>query len=268
MNRLLLVTSSPFVRLSDRGPGRRPRQGASRSWRERTPASHSRRTVIQMKFFHAALVMLAITALGVGQSAAQTGAPSPGGMGATSPLGADFGQTPGSSQSSTVPFAGVAIPAPCTRGGPNAAALSTFDGGALSPTSGGLSPAASFATSGTPAGLGAESSTSAPCNSVSSSGVMSAPNSAATTVLSANSYSLPSSTSSGSSAPATANGSPNIKNLGNRPRHQWSRYDGTRDDRPRLPSDPVRIGIANRDVGISGDPSRDNVFRRHGHATG
>ena len=127
---------------------------------------------------------------------------------------ADFGQTPGSSQSSTVPFAGVAIPAPCTRGGPNAAALSTFDGGALSPTSGGLSPAASFATSGTPAGLGAESSTSAPCNSVSSSGVMSAPNSAATTVLSANSYSLPSSTSSGSSAPATANGSPNIKNLG------------------------------------------------------
>jgi len=192
----------------------------------------------------------------------------PGGMGATSPLGADFGQTPGSSQSSTVPFAGVAIPAPCTRGGPNAAALSTFDGGALSPTSGGLSPAASFATSGTPAGLGAESSTSAPCNSVSSSGVMSAPNSAATTVLSANSYSLPSSTSSGSSAPATANGSPNIKNLGNRPRHQWSRYDGTRDDRPRLPADPVRIGIANRDVGISGDPSRDNVFRRHGHATG
>jgi hypothetical protein len=66
--------------------------------------------VIQMKFFHAALVMLAITALGVGQSAAQTGAPSPGGMGATSPLGADFGQTPGSSQSSTVPFAGVAFP--------------------------------------------------------------------------------------------------------------------------------------------------------------
>jgi hypothetical protein len=54
----------------------------------------------------------------------------------------------------------------------------------------------------------------------------------------------------------------------NRPRHQWSRYDGTRDDRPRLPADPVRIGIANRDVGISGDPSRDNVFRRHGHATG
>ena len=42
----------------------------------------------------------------------------------------------------------------------------------------------------------------------------------------------------------------------------------TRDDRPRLPADPVRIGIANRDVGISGDPSRDNVFRRHGHATG
>jgi len=79
MNRLLLVTSSPFVRLSDRGPGRRPRQGASRSWRERTPASHSRRTVIQMKFFHAALVMLAITALGVGQSAAQTGAPSQAG---------------------------------------------------------------------------------------------------------------------------------------------------------------------------------------------
>ena len=49
-----------------------------------------------MKFLLAATLMLA---LGVGQSAAQTGTTSPGVIGATSPLGADFGQTPGNAPS-------------------------------------------------------------------------------------------------------------------------------------------------------------------------
>src|SRR3984957_6775546 len=167
-----------------------------------------------MKSFLAAAVLLAITALGVGQSAAQTGAsspgsvgvtsplgadfgqtsgnspsaaqtgtPSPGGIGATSPLGADFGQTPGNnSQITPAPFTN---PAPCTSDGSGATGLSTFDGAGLSPISGGLSPTTGFTTSG----IGAESSMSTPCNSVSSSGVMSAPNSAATTATSANSSS-------------------------------------------------------------------------------
>src|SRR5271156_112570 len=197
-----------------------------------------------MKSFLITAVILSITALGPGQSAAQTDTPSLGGMGATSPLGADlsqspgnfpsaaqtgassvgatsplgadFGQTPGNnSQTTPAPFAGVANATPCTSGGPSAAALSTFDGGGLSPTSGGLSPTTSFTTSGTPAGLGAESSTSAPCNSVSSSGVVSPPNSA-TTTSSANSSASASSASSsvGSPTTATANSSPNTAGLG------------------------------------------------------
>ena len=52
-----------------------------------------------MKSFLAAAVLLAITALGVGHSAAQTGTSSPGSIGTTSPLGSDFGQTFGNSQS-------------------------------------------------------------------------------------------------------------------------------------------------------------------------
>src|SRR5580704_5751274 len=158
-----------------------------------------------MKSFLAAALLLATTALGVGQSAAQTGASSPGsvgttsplgsdfgqafgnspsaaqtgvsspgGVGATSPLGADFGQTPGNnSQITPAPFTN---PAPCASGG--SGALGAFDGGGLSPTTG-------FTTSG----IGAESTMSTPCNSVSSSGVMSAPNSAATTATTANSSS-------------------------------------------------------------------------------
>jgi hypothetical protein len=54
----------------------------------------------------------------------------------------------------------------------------------------------------------------------------------------------------------------------NRPWHQRSRYDKTRDDRPRVTADPIWIGIANGNVGINGDPIRDIVFRRYGHATG
>jgi hypothetical protein len=134
-----------------------------------------------MKSFLAAAVLLAATALGVGHSAAQTGTSSPGSLGTTSPLGSDFGQTPGNnSQITPAPFTN---PAPCSDGS-GAAALSSFDGAGLSPTT-------SFTTSG----VGAES-TSTPCNSVSSSGVTSAPNSAATTTSGANSSSMPSSASS------------------------------------------------------------------------
>src|SRR4029077_2771635 len=192
----------------------------------------------QMKSFLPAVAMLAITALGVGQSVAQTGTVSPGsigptsplganfgetsgksessaqtdnsnlGIGATSPLGADFGQTPGNnSQITPAPFTN---PAPCASGG--SGALGAFDGGGLSPTNGGLSPTTGFTTSG----IGAESTMSTPCNSVSSSGVMSAPNSAATTARSANSSSSASSASSsfGSPTTATASSSPNTASLG------------------------------------------------------
>ena len=210
MNKLLLVTSRHLVTLSDRRAAPAPASNGEPIVASRGPPPHtSRRTVIQMKSFRAAAVILAITALGVGQSAAQTGATSPGGMRATSPLGMDFGQTPDNSQSTTATTAGAANPAPCTSGGPGAAALSTFDGGGLSPTT-------SFMSSGMPAGLGVESSTSAPCNSVSSSGVMSAPNSAATSAPNTNSSASASSASSsvGSPTTATANSSPNTKSLG------------------------------------------------------
>jgi hypothetical protein len=192
-------------------------------------------------FIAAAAVMLAISVLGVGQGAAQTGttpslpgigatsplgadfgpasgnsqsaAQSPGGIGATSPLGADFGQPPGNnSQTTPAPFTGVANSAPCTSGGPGAAALSTFDAGTLRPTSGGLSPTNGFTTSG----IGAESSASAPCDSVStSSGVTGTLNSAATTTPSANSSASASSASSSpGSMTTTTSSSPNTASLG------------------------------------------------------
>ena len=197
-----------------------------------------------MKSFLAAAVMLIITALGVGQgaaqtgttstlpsigatsplgadfgqvpgnspSAAQTGTSSTGSIGPTSPLGSDFGQPPGNnSQTVPAPFTGVASPAPCTSGDPGAAALSTFDGGTLSPTSGGLSPTTSF----TPSGIGVESSASAPCNSVSSSsGVTGTLNSAATSTSSANSSGSASSASSSPGSTPTTSSSPNTAGLG------------------------------------------------------
>ena len=136
------------------------------------------------------------------------GAPSPSGMGATSPLGADFGQTPGSSQSTTAPFAGVPNPAPCTSGLSGATGLSPFDGGGVS-----LFPSSSM--SGLPGGSGGTTSTAVPCNSVSSSGVVSTPNSV-TTTSSANSSASSSSASSslGSPTTATASSSPNTASLG------------------------------------------------------
>jgi hypothetical protein len=197
-----------------------------------------------MKPLLAAAMILAVTALGAGESAAQTDTSSPGSIGATSPLGADFGQTLGNSpagmpsqggmgatsplgadfgqplgdnsQTTPAPFSDLANPAPCTSGGPGAAALPTFDGGALRPTSGGLSPTNRFTTSG----IGAESTASASCDSVSSSsgvtGTLDSANSAATTAPSANASSPASPVSSGlgSSTPATATTSPNTKGLG------------------------------------------------------
>ena len=103
-----------------------------------------------MKSLLAAATILATT-FGLGQSVAQTGASSPGNIGATSPLGADFGQTLGNSwisapsqgginatsplgadfgqslgdnsQTTPAPFTDATKPGPCTSGGPGAVAL-------------------------------------------------------------------------------------------------------------------------------------------------
>ena len=197
-----------------------------------------------MKSFVTAAVIVSITALGLCQSAAQTDTSSPGSIGATSPLGADFGQTSGNSrirmpspggigatsslgadfgqpigdnsQTTSAPFTDAVRPGPCASGGPGAVALSTFDGSGLSPTSGGLSPTTGFTTSG----IGAESTALAPCNSISSSsgvtGTLNSANSAATNAPSANASSpaSPVSLGLGSSTPATATASPNTKGLG------------------------------------------------------
>jgi hypothetical protein len=197
-----------------------------------------------MKSLFAAATILAAAALCPAESAAQTGASGPGVIGATSPLGADFGQPFGhsrlgmpsqsgvnatsplgadfgqsvgdNSQTAPVPFSDVATPGPCTSGGPGAVALSPFDGSGLSTTSGGLSPTNGFTTSG----IGAASTASAPCNSVSSSsgvtGSLNFANSAAATASGANSSTPVSPVSSGlgKSTPATATTSPNTKGLG------------------------------------------------------
>jgi hypothetical protein len=167
-----------------------------------------------MKLLLAAALMLA---LGIGQSAAQTGAPSSGGMvsapssggmGATSPLGADFSRIPGNSQSAVVPYSGTVNPAPCSTGNPSTAALPIFDGA-------GFNLSTSSAASGLPGNPAAGARTSAPCNSVSSSGVVTAPNSAVTTAPSANSSSSSSASSSlESPMAAAASGSPNTASLG------------------------------------------------------
>ena len=198
-----------------------------------------------MKPLLAAAMVLAATALGVGESGAQTdtsrprlpseqphrsgrisarpsvthqpACPDQSGIGAASPLGADFSHSVGDdSQTTPTPFTDAAKPGPCTSGGPGAVALSTFDGSGLSPTSGGLSPTTGFTTSG----IGAESTASAPCNSVSSSsgvtGYLNSANSAATITPSVNNSSpaSPPSLGLGRPAPATANTSPNTKGLG------------------------------------------------------
>ena len=60
-------------------------------------STRPKRTAASMKSFLTTAVIVSITGLGLGQSAAQTDTSSPGSIGATSPLGADFGQTSGNS---------------------------------------------------------------------------------------------------------------------------------------------------------------------------
>jgi hypothetical protein len=196
-----------------------------------------------MKFFLITAVIVSITPLGLGQSAAQTDMPSPGTIGATSPLGSDFGRPLGNSptgmpsqgdvgatsplgadfgqpfgdnsQITPAPYTDVTNPAPCTSGGPGAVALSPFDGSGLSPTSGGLSPTTGFTTSG----IGAANTMSAPCNSVSSSsgvtGSLNFANSAATAPsANASAPTSPVSLGLGTRTTPTATTSPNTKGLG------------------------------------------------------
>jgi hypothetical protein len=129
---------------------------------------------MQMKPFHAAAVILAVAAFGVGQSAAQTTATVPGSIGATSPLGAGFSDPAGSSQSAAVPYSGSVNLAPCSAGTPVMPALPTFDGV-------GMNLATSSEVGAMPGAVGAATTTSVPCNSVSTSGVMSSSNNSGTT---------------------------------------------------------------------------------------
>jgi hypothetical protein len=190
-----------------------------------------------MKSLLAAATILAATALDLGQSGAQTGTSSPGTIGATSPLGADFGQTLGNSrigtptqggvnatsplgadfgqsvgdnsQTTPLPFSDATKSGPCTSGGPGAVALSPFDGSGLSTTSGGLSPTNGFTTSG----IGAASTV---MSSSVTTGSLNSANSAAATASGANSSAPVSPVSSGlgKSTQATATTSPNTKGLG------------------------------------------------------
>ena len=149
-----------------------------------------------------ALIVLAVAALGVGQSAAQTGTPSPGGIPATSPLGTIFSTPSVSSPTTVIPYSGTAKPAPCSSGNPGTAALPTFDGG-------GVSLSTNSPTSGLSGAVGATASTSVPCNSDSSSGVMSSSNNSGSGATSSSS-----SSSSGISATATANSALDVSGLG------------------------------------------------------
>src|SRR5271169_2929934 len=157
-----------------------------------------------MKTFLAAAVMLAITGV-VSQSVAQTSLPLSGRIESTSPLGADFSGPAASSQRTAIPYLGTANPAPCSTGNRGTAALPTFDGG-------GINPSTSSTTSGLPAALGA-TSTPVLCNSVSSSGVTNFPSSSTAATASASSSSSLPSSSPGSST-TTANSGLDTAGLG------------------------------------------------------
>ena len=170
-------------------------QGSSGSRRAATAGPHS---VMQMKPFHAAAVILAVAGFGVGQSAAQTTATVPGSIGATSPLGAGFSDPAGSSQSAAVPYSGSVNLAPCSAGTPVMPALPMFDGV-------GMNQATSSVVGGMPGAVA-----SVPCNSVSTSGVMSSSNNSGTTATSSSS----SSSSSATPTTAIANSTPNAAGVG------------------------------------------------------
>jgi len=130
MTAVLLTTSSHFGKLSDRRAAVASRGEPIVASRE-LPAHSSGRTIIQMKCFLAAALMLPVSVLGIGESVAQTNAAVPDAMAATSPLGADFSTPAASSQSTAIPYPGAVNAAPCSTGNPGTAALPTFDGGGL-----------------------------------------------------------------------------------------------------------------------------------------
>jgi hypothetical protein len=173
-------------------------QGSSGSRRADRGPTLLRQTVMQMKPFHAAAVILAVAGFGVGQSAAQTNATVPGSIGATSPLGAGFSDPAGSSQSAAVPYSGGANLAPCSAGSPVVPALPMFDGV-------GMNQATSSVVGAMPGAVA-----SVPCNSASTSGIMSSSNSSGTTATSSSS----SSSSSATPTTAIANSTPNAAGVG------------------------------------------------------
>jgi hypothetical protein len=164
MTAVLLVTSSRFVKLSDRRAAVASRGEPIVASRE-PPAHSSGRTIIRTKWFLAASLVLAVSLLGIGGSMAQTNAA----MAATSPLGPDFSTPAASSQGTTIPDPGAVNAAPCSAGNPGTAALPTFDGGGIS-----------LSTNLVPS-TGVGTSVSAPCNAVSASGVVSSSATAAAT---------------------------------------------------------------------------------------
>jgi hypothetical protein len=173
-------------------------QGSNGSRRADSRPTLLRQPVMQMKPFHAAAVILAVTGFGVGQSPAQTNATVPGSIGATSPLGAGFSDPAGSSQSAAVPYSGGANLAPCSAGSPVMPALPMFDGV-------GMNQATSSVVGAMPGAVA-----SVPCNSVSTSGVMSSSNNSGTTATSSSS----STSSSATPTTATANSTPNAAGVG------------------------------------------------------
>ena len=240
-----------------------------------------------MKSFLAAAVLLATTALGVGHSAAQTGTSSPGSVGATSPLGADFGQTSGNSQARRRPACRaraaseqrhrsgrisarplVIIPKSLLRRLPipRLAERRFWRGRAIHLRRRGLSPTSAAEPDNqfhdlrrrrrkqhVDAVQFGEQFRRHECPEfcghdhigrkfflIAFIRVVRKPWHGAARRI---------------QGPWR-----------NRPRHERSRYDGTRDDRPRLTADPVRIDIANSNVAINSDAIRDNVFRRPRYA--
>jgi hypothetical protein len=184
-----------------------------------------RRAEIGMKSLLAVAMILASTALSAGQSAAQTNAVTPSGMGSTSPVGTGPGGFAADPQSATLPYSGIVNPAPCSTGNLGTAALPTFDGGGISLDGGGISldgggislsmnsAISELPGAYLPGAYGVGASPSAPCNSVSSSGIMTSPSSL-TTSTSGNASSPSSSSSSSGSSPTAANASPDAAGVG------------------------------------------------------
>ena len=89
MTAVLLMTSSHFVKLSDRRAAVASMGEPIVASRE-LPAHSSGRTIIQMKCFLAAALMLAVSVLGIGESVAQTNAAVPDSHGGNLAAGGRF----------------------------------------------------------------------------------------------------------------------------------------------------------------------------------